>query len=222
MPPFMTFNLNQRIKFARKKAGFSLRKVGAFFDPPISAQAVRAWERDDHPSIPEHWRLEVLATKLGVNYDWLATGKGEPERSITTGAEKEKLVPLVKLADLSFDNIEEQLAKALRARSIVPSFWEDESNRFASVMAGTSMSATYIEGDVVYFLRANRADPGDYVAAYVRNINQTIFRKLRYNEQSQVVLEPENKNWPPLTFNEDQVGRDIQVLGVLCGHFSRR
>ncbi len=226
MPRFMTENLNQRIRFARKRAGLSLREVGAFFDPPISPQAVRAWEREDSPSIPELSRLETLATNLDVNYHWLTTGSGSYEvkspRFLKLDGGKEKFVPLVKLADVAVGNIEEEMTKALNDHVVMPSFWEDDEVRFASVVVGKSMSPIYNGGDIIYFLRGNRADPGDYVAADVPFIKQTVFRKFRYNEQGQVVLEPENRNWPSFMFEEDQVGRDIHILGVLSGHFARR
>ncbi|MGO9472628.1 MAG: S24 family peptidase [Rhodomicrobium sp.] len=222
MPQLTAGNLNQRIRFARKRARLSLREVGAFFDPPISAQAVRAWEREDKPSIPELWRLEVLAANLSVNYHWLTTGSGSYEVKFPRIDNKDNFVPLIKLADVSVSNIDEVITKALSEQSVKPSFWNDDRERFASEILGTSMSPFYNEGDIIYFLRGNKADPGDYVAAEVPSLRQTLFRKFRYNEQGQVVLEPENKNWPPLMFDEEGVGRDVHILGVLCGHFARR
>lgn len=208
----------------------SMREVAEIFDPVITPQAVAAWERKDGgkkpPSIPEEERLEILATAYQVNYNWLTTGSGShdtpDEKFLKFGINGfQSFVPLLSLSDISVGNIKAAMAKALLNQAVKPSFWDDDKERFSFEVKGTSMAPTYNEGDIVYCLRQDFAEPGEYVVIDIVSMRQTMFRRFRYNEQGQIVLDPENKNWRPLIYNEEQLGVDIHILGVKCGRFAR-
>lgn len=67
--------IGDRIKFARQRKGFQskaelARRLG------ISASSVVQWERPSDGTSPSVENLAKLAVVLGVNFEWLATGRG--------------------------------------------------------------------------------------------------------------------------------------------------
>lgn len=64
--------LGDRIARARKHAGLSQTELGKAFDRTRSA--VSQWESETTEPTPAN--LRAIAVKCGVDYDWLATGRG--------------------------------------------------------------------------------------------------------------------------------------------------
>ena len=63
----------QRLKLARKKAGFSIKKLGARLPHPVSAQAISKYEKD--MMMPKASTLVALGRVLGVSLDFLVGGQ---------------------------------------------------------------------------------------------------------------------------------------------------
>src|ERR1017187_4091415 len=63
-----------RIKLARRKAGFSLRALSAAMDDKVTAQAVGKYERSE--DIPSSGVLMALAKALGVSLNYLLDAHG--------------------------------------------------------------------------------------------------------------------------------------------------
>ena len=68
--------LGERIKLARLKAGVTKSALAAAAD--VSPSAVTQWENGDTKTLRSASVL-AAAKALNVDYEWLATGKGEPD-----------------------------------------------------------------------------------------------------------------------------------------------
>ena len=66
-------NLGYRLKTARLKRGYSLRKLGALIR--ISAPSISAWETGK--ANPTFENLSTVADLLAISFEWLCTGKGD-------------------------------------------------------------------------------------------------------------------------------------------------
>ena len=65
--------IGQRLRLARKKAGFSMRELARRMSPPISAQAISKYESDQ--MMPRWSTLFSLAQALDVSVDFLMGGQ---------------------------------------------------------------------------------------------------------------------------------------------------
>jgi Zn-dependent peptidase ImmA (M78 family) len=65
--------LGERLKIARKRAGFSLRDLAARLDPPVSAQAISKYEGNE--MMPSSRVLVALGKALGVSLDFLMSSQ---------------------------------------------------------------------------------------------------------------------------------------------------
>src|ERR1700675_2304813 len=66
--------ISDRIKLARRKAGFSLRDLSAAMENRVTAQAIGKYERGE--DIPSSGVLSALATALGVSLAYLLDTQG--------------------------------------------------------------------------------------------------------------------------------------------------
>src|SRR3984893_17498000 len=66
--------ISDRIKLARRKAGFSLRELSAAMNGRVTAQAVGKYERGE--DIPSSGVLTALAKALGVSLSYLLDTQG--------------------------------------------------------------------------------------------------------------------------------------------------
>lgn len=73
-----------RIRKARQKAGISQSRLAELLG--VTRSACSQWE-SVHGTAPRSQRLEQIATLLGVNYEWLATGRGTPKPGLAETAE---------------------------------------------------------------------------------------------------------------------------------------
>ncbi|MCB1380028.1 MAG: ImmA/IrrE family metallo-endopeptidase [Alphaproteobacteria bacterium] len=62
----------QRLRLARKKAGLSMQRLAEQIDPPLSAQAISKYEKDQ--MMPSSSVLVQLGKTLGVSLDFLMAG----------------------------------------------------------------------------------------------------------------------------------------------------
>jgi len=68
-------DMHERLKSAREAAGYKPAEVAAFLG--ITRSAVGQWESGK--STPNVDNLGKLAVRYGVNFEWLATGRGRRE-----------------------------------------------------------------------------------------------------------------------------------------------
>lgn len=66
----MQFSERGRAQRIKREAGFD-----------ISDRAINKWLNGE--SMPDHHNIEALAQYLGVNFNWLAAGQGEPQTKVS-------------------------------------------------------------------------------------------------------------------------------------------
>jgi transcriptional regulator with XRE-family HTH domain len=100
-----------RIRRARRTARLSQSALAARVG--VTASAVAQWEHPDG-TCPTVARMQSVATATGVNFEWLATGRGQQQRGFRSDAEE---TPAVKLDLFALDEAEETLLRRFRALS---------------------------------------------------------------------------------------------------------
>lgn len=76
VPPM---TLGERLLMCRKERGWSQRELGKRLG--VTRNAVSLWESDE--SEPENHRLKKAAVLFDTSYEWLATGRGNREGTLT-------------------------------------------------------------------------------------------------------------------------------------------
>jgi transcriptional regulator with XRE-family HTH domain len=82
--------IGERIKSARRKAGFTQRELAKKLD--VSAGAVGQWETG---GVPATDRLATLADLLGISLDWLLGKSGQTSRPARVGGRIEEDLRLI-------------------------------------------------------------------------------------------------------------------------------
>jgi transcriptional regulator with XRE-family HTH domain len=100
-----------RIRRARRAARLSQAALAGRVG--VTASAVAQWEHPEGtcPTVP---RMQSIATATGVNFEWLATGRGPQQRGFRPEAGE---TPAVKLDLFALDDAEETLLRRFRALS---------------------------------------------------------------------------------------------------------
>ena len=70
----------QRLRLARKKAGFSMRELARRMSPPVSAQAISKFEAGQ--MLPRWSTLFSLAQALDVSVDFLMGGQVQELKTV--------------------------------------------------------------------------------------------------------------------------------------------
>lgn len=218
----MTDSIHHRIRQARLAKGLKQRQIAEAIG--VTTQAVNQWEKTTEPS-NDH--LGTLAALLGVSADYLLRGdKAVHDQAVINlllaldkGTERD--VPLVELyemtkpSDLASDRIKQSGRKPVRAR------YEVSDRAFAFIMPDESMHPEVIQGDTVVIDHSIHVSPGEYVVAYIKSENKTVFLRFRFDGSQHCVLEPVNTNYRTYRFSLDEWSADVTIIGVMT-EFTRR
>src|SRR5262252_1007889 len=103
--------MRDRIRRARRNAKLSqtalAERVG------VTSSAVAQWEHPDG-TCPALGRLQSIATATSVNFEWLATGRGQQHRTAKIDGNE---TPALKLELFALDDAEETLLRRFRMLS---------------------------------------------------------------------------------------------------------
>ena len=103
--------IGDRIRRARR--GAKLSQTALATRVGVTSSAVAQWEHPDG-TCPALTRLQSIATATSVNFEWLATGRGQQRRTAKfDGAE----TPALKLELFALDELEEILLRRFRTLS---------------------------------------------------------------------------------------------------------
>jgi transcriptional regulator with XRE-family HTH domain len=105
--------IGERIKSARRNAGFTQRELAKKLD--VSAGAVGQWETG---GVPAAERLASLAASLGVSLDWLLGKSRQAKKPGTVGSEMEEDLRLIAEARRFGVDLHGIVAEARRQRWI--------------------------------------------------------------------------------------------------------
>ena len=103
--------LGDRIRRARRGAHLSQTALAARVG--VTSSAVAQWEHPNGTS-PALARLQSVATATAVNFEWLATGRGQQQRGSKHDSHE---TPAIKLDLFALDDMEETLLRRFRALS---------------------------------------------------------------------------------------------------------
>ena len=194
----------ERIKQRRKELGMSAERVAEKLG--ISPATVYRYEKGDIEKLPGSF-LEPLAKVLHTTpayiMGWADSEKPFPDNIIPMP--KMKKIPLVgEIACgtpiLAVENLDGTVE--------VP---ETIHADFALKCKGDSMiNARIYDGDIVYIRQQPVADNGQ-IAAVLIGDEATLKRVRIYDDH--VVLEPENPQYKPIVYWDDDV-KNVQILGV--------
>jgi phage repressor protein C with HTH and peptisase S24 domain len=215
-----------RIKQVRTDAGLSQQ---GFADRlgRASRGAVGNWERG--LGIKRE-NLQAVAEKFRVSFEWLATGKGNPQAGSTSKAnetpnaligdklaERGEYIPLYGHAVGGLDG--EFILNGNKLDEILaPPGLSPARGAYAVTCAGESMEPRYFDGETVFVDPLRRARRGDFVVAQIRNPNEGqpplayIKRFVRHND-NELILEQFNPVKELRFAHTDVVSVHFIVLG---------
>jgi SOS-response transcriptional repressor LexA len=197
--------IGQRVKARRREKGMTQKDLAAAVR--CSQPMIVNIEQGGHA----HERLlRDVSDTLGVEPDWLLTGKGPKESSGTKSSPAgnvrvEKLstpyreVPVVSWATAGAARDYRDLADFLDEKVVTEC---KDPNAFAVIVDGDSMEPAVCAGDRVVVSPNTEAQGGDLVIARMRKDHGVYFKKfLRYGPRAEKVrLTSLNPEYPPLEF----------------------
>ena len=107
-----------------------------------------------------------IATELGINLEWLITGKGT---FIHLSEPINKQIPLIKLEDVGSDNPINL--------SMIPVFRHYPTSCFATKLENDSMEPRFAPGCILIFDPEKKPSSGDFVLFSPLNSNHVFFRQ---------------------------------------------
>lgn len=196
--------VGDRIRIARKKKGYSQEQLALLMGYK-SRSSINKMETEDR-QIPRNSILK-LSEILDVTPAYLM------------GWEEEK--------QTQFDNISPLKLKSFRLLGEIacgePIFADEDKETY--VMADMNINADFCltakgdsminariyDGDIVFIRPMSMVQNGD-IAAVIINNEATLKRVYYYPDKNKLVLAPENSNYEPLVYTDDELD-EIRILG---------
>lgn len=155
-----------------------------------------------------------IATVLGLNTRWLATGEGamfiadDPKQQFLTTYQS---IPLLQGDSIRQAFLHDNKLKEDSIQDWLPLKTEDK-NTFAIQMTDASMEPVFPMGSYVFIKKCSKKYLGDhkYLFSYLVKFDTFIVRELVAMESDQL-LAPKNKE----LFKEIVISDDVEVLGVV-------
>lgn len=193
----------ERIKQRRKELGLSAEEVAEKLG--VSPATIYRYENNDIKKFPTEI-LKPLAKVLHTTPSYLIGWSDNVEENVTNliTLKKTKKIPLLgKIACgepiLAQENWDDTI--------ILPDSVDAD---FALVCQGDSMiDARINNGDIVYIKMQNQVNNGEIAAVLIDN-EATL--KRFYKIDNKVVLKPENKEYEPMIFVNDEIN-EIRIIG---------
>lgn len=215
-------NVGERILKLRKEAGLARDALGSKIG--VSKTSIKNWEDGENPPKLEH--LQALAKFFKVDFDWLATGKGEMQTSNKSPdiAEPSNVEPFTPKKTRLLPVINWVIAGDFAAcGDDVFSDYEyssDDWGHFWLTIKGDSMTPVFDVGDMILIDTERQPRTGDYVVARVAGEADTTFKKAKlnlYDETSRkeyMQLIALNDFYPVI----DSRNRPFEIVGVAVEH----
>ena len=155
-----------------------------------------------------------IATALGLNTRWLATGEGapfladDPSNQLVSECQKVKILAHEKLIRLAQDGSSD--LSSIEAWAVCKT---QEHNTYCTVLSDTSMEPFIHEGSRLFFKIINAYQPrvGDVVLAYLPKAHTVLIRKVSRTVQGGFELSPENTE----LFKSVMLTDDIFIVGMV-------
>src|SRR3990167_2043648 len=159
-----------------------------------------------------------LATVLGLNTKWLATGEGEPFLSDDPKHgyfNEHKIIPILNPESLI------AYAKTDKYSEVNQTEWTSiktsEMDIFCVVMNDSSMSPVFPQGAKIFFKKISKKNIKEgFVIAYLPSFNSVLIREYE-SRSNRIYLSPKNRN----LFKEIELSNDMIIFGQATEcHFS--
>lgn len=212
--------LKERIKRARGRLKLTQRALGDKLG--VTREAVSQWESGD--SAPSSERLRNLAVICQVNYDWLATGRGDEDAG--------QVVPGLPLrgtvsAGIWTEVVENQDMQVRRV-PVAPDSRYPQHAQYALRVEGTSVDRVAPHGTilmVVDFWEASlEVRNGDLVVVERRRggLVETTVKRVKFNKKV-IELHPESDDPThpaPIRLKVGKEDAEVAIKGLVIGVFS--
>lgn len=205
----MTFG--KRLRESRQKARLTQEAVAQLFDPPVSRNAVSAWENDEY--LPETDRLTTLTRALRRTADYLLTGRGGPDQNTELGPEIQGKVPLISWVQAgSWQQVIDNLQPG-DADEWVPTSVPIHKHTYALRVRGDSMTnpngdPSFPHGSIIIVEPDAIDSPDKLVGSFVivkrAGDDEATFKKL-VRDAGRYYLMPLNPQYPRLELQEGDV-----------------
>lgn len=231
---FLNMSKGQRIKLVRRKLQLTQEEFADFLGN-LTRGAVGNWERDQ--GIKEE-NLEQIATKTGVSFDWLATGRGSMDpNDVLIPAPQSTQFKLVRVPDLdifgglggggALQVLVDEVGSA-RDPDVVRGYWtfpeymvrafRSLENIYAFEVRGDSMEPTLQNRSVVFVdVRQKKLPPDDIYAC--DSGDGLVVKRLKLIPQSEMVSVISDN---PLYAPDEVLRENVIVHGRVVGWFQWR
>lgn len=193
-------SFSENLRSLRKERGLSQAELGEFLG--LAKSTISMYENGQRQ--PEFEVEEAIADFFNVNLDYLRGRRRTNHITNIIHLPDVRTVPLIGTIAcgapiLATENIEDTVA--------APGYVHAD---FALRCRGDSMiNARIFDGDLVYIHQQDTVDDGD-IAAVLIDDEATLKRVRLYSDH--IVLEPENPQYRPLTYWEEDMGK-VRILG---------
>lgn len=155
-----------------------------------------------------------IATALGLNTRWLATGEGapfladDPSNQLVSECQKVKILTHDKLIQLTKNELLD--LSSIDAWAVCKTH---EQNTYCTVLSDTSMEPFIHEGSRLFFKTISFYKPriDDVVLAYLSKAHTVLIRKVSRTAQGDFELSPENTD----LFKSIALTNDVHIVGVI-------
>ncbi|MDO8954344.1 MAG: LexA family transcriptional regulator [Gammaproteobacteria bacterium] len=154
-----------------------------------------------------------LAIALGINFAWLAAGKGEmltPKKPDTHLQAIAKMVPFLSIAQIKALAIEPGAHEHLKFEAFIEVSTAVSKNTFAYILNDQSMWPRFIQGTILILDPTRLPGEGDFILVYLQSIDDVIFREVSTLDDKKVLL-PFNKG----IYKEVELKDTDVILGTL-------
>ena len=205
----------QRLRQAIKGSGLTQAKVADRLG--IKPQSVNQWLMGK--SFPKRDILPKLSHLLGTSVTWLLEGKGEfpsyYENSLTpVDSDLGREVPLLPLEDIILpDN--GRSSSSSGAHVVIKTHFRCGPRARAFTMRDRSMEPRVNPGDIVVIDPDALLEPGDLVAAHIRDIDVIVFRQFSFADGDRRKLTPINLHHRGYEFSAEDWEAQVDIVGVM-------
>lgn len=132
-------------------------------------------------SSPNKARMQDIASRFNVSYEWLAFGKGEKSANFKPGHETGSMRTFPVLTFNEAPNYEKHL-KNFVGQTITLDFDDASDEAFVCYSIGTAMSGRFPDGTLLIVDPKAKPQDGDYVIASITKLPEAIFRQVVFGE----------------------------------------
>ena len=186
----------------RKENGYSQQDLADYLG--VTRQAYCNYEKGKRE--PSIWTLEKIAAFYNVSIESLLNEKGARPASVGTVS-----IPVLGSvpAGIPIDVIED----VIDWEEIPKRMTYGDKKYFGLKVKGDSMYPKYLDGDTVIVRQQPTFDTGDDCVVYVNGYNATL-KKLIKGEDGSITLRPINPEYPPKTYEAEEVSI-LSIAGVV-------